>query len=335
MSKNISEFKIIEQFFKPLTKGCKESLELLDDVAEISLLKNQKLVISKDLMVENVHFLFSEGGFKIASKLLRSNLSDIASAGAKPCYYMLGFSKNSKIDEKFIKEFSLGLKSVQDKFKVRLIGGDTVSSEQLVFSITIFGVIENNKRLTRNKAKEKDLIYVSGSIGDAYLGLNINSNPNKKISKKDKQYLQNRHFFPTPRIKLGKELAKSNLSKCAIDVSDGLLADLKHICEASKLMAEIEIDKIPLSKAAKKILQDYSNQESYNDKFLDLITGGDDYELIFTINEKHQTKIADLSKKLKLDLTYIGKLSKSDKCEIKVFDKTNKEIKIKKYGYEH
>lgn len=335
MSKNISEFKIIEQFFKPLTKGCKESLELLDDVAEISLLKNQKLVISKDLMVENVHFLFSDGGFKIASKLLRSNISDIASAGAEACYYMLGFSKNSKINKKFIEEFSLGLKSVQDEFDIKLIGGDTVSSEQLIFSITIFGVVENNKKLSRNMAKPNDLIYVSGSIGDAYLGLNINSYPNKKLSKKDKEYLQNRHFFPNPRIELGKELAKSNLSQCAIDVSDGLLADLKHICEASKLKAEIEIDKIPLSKAAKKILQNYSSQESHNDKFLDLISGGDDYELIFTINEKHQKKIADLSKKLKLNLTYIGKLSKSDKYEVKVFDKMNKEIKIKKYGYEH
>ncbi|MBU6339035.1 MAG: thiamine-phosphate kinase [Rickettsiales bacterium] len=335
MPKNISEFQIIEQFFKPLTKGCKASLELCDDVAEISLLKNQQLVVSKDMMVENVHFLFADGGFKIASKLLRSNLSDIASSGAKPCYYMLGFSKNSKIDRNFLKEFASGLKSVQDEFNIKLIGGDTVSSDQLTFSITIFGVIENNKKLSRNKAKSGDLIYVSGIIGDAYLGFNSHK---YQLTKEDKNYLLNRHFFPTPRIELGQKLAKLNLSKCAIDVSDGLLADLKHICQSSKLEAKIYSDKIPFSKAAKKILQK-------NNIFSELVSGGDDYELIFTINKKYQKKIAALSKELKLDLTCIGEMfcplvepvETKDKnfYEIKILDKENKKLRIKKYGYEH
>lgn len=332
MSKKLTEFQIIEKFFKPLTNGSEASRNLADDVAEISLKKDQKLVISKDLMVENVHFLLSDGGFKIASKLLRSNLSDIASSGAEPHHYMLGFSKNSAIDENFIKEFSRGLKDVQDEFNISLIGGDTVSGKELFFSVTIFGTVEKNQILSRNQAKSGDLIFVSGSIGDAYLGLKLNDkNTDLSPNPADKKYLLNRHFFPTPRIELGKKLIYHNLSKCAIDVSDGLLADLMHICQSSKLGAKIYQNQIPFSVAAKKILK--KNPIIFSD----LISAGDDYELIFTSDKKSYGKIIALSKILKIDLTCIGEIcSPSNKKDpITLFDQNNKKIKIKKYGYEH
>lgn len=332
MSKKLTEFQIIEKFFKPLTNGNEASRDLADDVAEISLKRGQKLVISKDLMVENVHFLLSDGGFKIASKLLRSNLSDIASSGATPHHYMLGFSKNSAIDENFIKEFSRGLQDVQNEFNVSLIGGDTVSGKELFFSITIFGVVEKNQILSRNQAKLGDLIFVSGSIGDAYLGLKSNDkNNNLSLNASDKKYLLNRHFFPTPRIELGKKLIHHNLSKCAIDVSDGLLADLLHICKSSELGAKIYQNQIPFSASAKKILK--KNPIIFSD----LISGGDDYELIFTSDKKNYEKIIALSKILKTDLTCIGEVCRPTykKNPITLLDRNNKKIKIKKYGYEH
>lgn len=314
------EFQLIEKFFKPLTKGAKAAQNLADDVAKISLKKDEELIISKDMFVEDVHFLRADGAFKIASKLLRTNLSDLASAGATPLYYMLGFSKNKNLDEKFLSEFARGLETTQNEFNLCLIGGDTVSSDKLFFSITIFGKIKKGQTLSRNQAKAGDLIFVSGSIGDAGIGL---------VSQ-DSQYLTNRHFFPTPRIELGKKLLEKKLSSCAIDVSDGFLADLNHICSASKLSAEIQLEKIPFSKEAKNFLQKNPKKNP-----LDLLSSGDDYELIFVVNPKNLKKIPALSEALKLDLTCVGEFKKSQKFEIDLRDQKNKKIKIEKFGYEH
>lgn len=332
----MKEFKLIDKFFKPLAEGFAGAQNLSDDVAKISLTKDETLIISKDMMVENVHFLVSDGGFKIASKLLLSNLSDLASAGAKPLYYLLGFSKNHLTNKEFVSEFSRGLKTVQDKFNLGLIGGDTVSAKELTFSITIFGSVKNNKNLSRPNAKAGDLIFVSGTIGDAYLGLQIaTKSPKVKITKNQKYFLD-RHFFPQPRIELGQTLLKNKLSSCAIDVSDGLLSDLNHICQASKVDAEIYQDKLPISAAAKKVLQ--SNPTITT---LDLITAGDDYELIFTAAEKNHKKITALANNLGLDLTYVGKIKKStdNKFQTTLYKnlqaKNNQIIKTKKYGYEH
>lgn len=325
----MKEFNIIEKYFKPLTNNAKAARGLADDVAKISLKKDEELVISKDMFVENVHFLKSDGAFKIASKLLRTNISDLAAAGAKPLYYSLGFSKNKNCDEKFIKEFTRGLKETQNEFGLCLIGGDTVSSKEIFFSITVFGVIKKDKILSRNAAKNGDLIYVSGNIGDAALGLGIKlGKVIEKFSATEKKYFLERHFLPTPRIDLGLKLIEKKFSKCAIDISDGLLADLRHICVESKVAAEIYLEKIPFSSAAQKISQK---------EHLNLLSGGDDYELLFAINPKNQKNIAALSKALNLPLTQIGEFKKSTdkKFCVTLKDSKNKKIPIKKFGYEH
>ncbi len=320
------EFQLIEKYFKPLAKSCPAAQNLDDDVAKIALAQNEELIISKDVFVEDVHFLLKDGGFKIASKLLRTNLSDLASAGAKPLYYMLGFAKNNSTDEKFLREFTRGLKAIQNEFGINLIGGDTVKSDRLFFSVTIFGSVLKNSAMSRSKAKSGDLIYVSGTIGDAFLGLHC-----YKKSQKNSKLLQ-RHFFPTPRINLGQKLIAEKISQCAIDVSDGLIADLEQICRASKLSAEIEINKIPLSLSAQKFLQKNSAI-----KVEDLISGGDDYELIFSVNRKNRHKVSEIAKRLQLDLTCIGefKKSSSQKNIVTLFDDKKRKIKIKKTGYEH
>lgn len=329
----MKEFQLIKKFFKPLTKNHKAARGLEDDVAQIS-----DLVISKDMFVEDVHFLRADGGFKIASKLLRTNLSDLASSGATPLYYMLGFAKNKNTDEKFLHDFARGLKSVQDKFGLYLIGGDTVKSEKLFFSVTIFGQVKKGKTLARSAAKDGDLIYVSGKIGDAFRGLLISSSlnsvglrgsPEAKLlrssdasaSKDDANYFLERHFFPEPRVELGKKLLEKNLAKCAIDISDGLLADLTHICEASKLQAKIHLEKIPFSGKPKNPLE--------------LLSGGDDYELIFAVNPKNQKKISALAREMKLDLTCIGEFTAAGKKYGLSLYQKNKKIKLTKLGYEH
>ncbi len=304
----MQEFQLIKKYFAPLAAS-KAARGLKDDAASFSIKSSEQLVVSKDMMVENRHFLFSDGGYKIAKKLLYSNLSDLAASGAKPLYYMLGFSKNDRLNKEFFTDFSRGLKEVQNEFKLDLLGGDTVFSDKLVFSITIFGVTKKNKILARNQGKAGDLVFVSGFIGDAFLRLD-------------------RHFFPTPRVKLGQYLLQKNLSKCAIDVSDGLLADLRHICEGSNLEADIEIEKIPISKGAKKMDFD----------IMDLLSGGDDYELIFTTSKKNYEKIMKLKKLLDINISCIGELKKKKRGQtpfVNLLDKNKQKITIKKFGYEH
>ena len=323
MPKKIAEFSIINDFYKPLTNAVPAAQNLADDVAKISLKKDEELVVSKDMFVEDVHFLRKDGGFKIAAKLLRTNLSDIAAAGAKPLYYMLGFAKDDALDKKFLTEFTRGLKETQDEFGLSLIGGDTVrTSEKLFFSITIFGIIKKGRNLLRCNGKDGDMIFVSGNIGDAALGLALSQGSKINFNASEKKYFLARHFFPDPRIKLGQKLVAQNLSHCAIDVSDGLLADLKHICEESKLSAFIYKNKIPFSS---KITNP-----------LDLISAGDDYELIFTAKKADEKKILQLAKTLKTKITAIGYLKNiAKKPDVVLLDNNDKPINFSKYGYQH
>ncbi len=327
----ILEFDLIKKYFLPLVHS-KFAYNLQNDVAKISVPKGYQLVVSKDVMVENVHFLKQDGGYKIASKLLLTNLSDLASSGAKPLYYMLGFSKNNSLDENFFQQFSLGLDNLQKKFKISLIGGDTVLADPLVFSITIFGITKNI--LHRNKAKEQDLIFVSGNIGDAGLGLILSQQSQLNLPKYASKLLQ-AHFFPTPQIALGFNLSQLKLSNTAIDISDGLLADLKHICNNSSLDAHIFFDKIPISASAKKFLANNKQHDPLN-----LLASGDDYQLIFAVKPKNQQKILDLSKKLRLNVSCIGFFSKKSQNQAQVFLFENhttsaKSIFYQKIGYQH
>jgi thiamine-monophosphate kinase len=328
MKKN-SEFSIIDKFFKPLTKNNQEiSLGLCDDTASFEIQDDEKIIVSKDMIVEDVHFLKKSGAKKIAAKLLLSNLSDMAASGAKPLYYLLGFSKNDEMNEQFIAEFASSLQEIQEKYKISLIGGDTVkTSQKLFFSVTIFGVCKKNQSLARKNANEGDLIFTSGAIGDAHIGLLSLLDKISFENEDDKNYFLNRHFFPTPRIELGQELLAQDISNCAIDVSDGFLADLNHICQASKLDAVVFQEKIPFSKQAKKYFKQVSK--------LDLISGGEDYELIFCVKKNDKNKILALAKKLNINLNYVGFFKKSTSPKIQLFDEENNEIKIENYGYQH
>jgi len=343
------EFEFINKILLPLTQNQNSpkhkknpSQNLEDDVAIMSINKDFDLIISKDIFIEDVHFLKSDGAQKIASKLLLTNLSDIASSGGKPLYYMLGFTKNTNLDDDFYKKFGKALQDLQQKYQLTLIGGDTSNSKKLFYSITIFGKVKKNKILSRKNADDGDLIFVSNYIGEAFLGLDIKLKNLKKLENFHKKLLD-KHFYPQPRIELAQELINKNLSKCATDISDGLIGDLSNICKASKLNSEIYLSQIPLSKESKIYLQ---NNPQIN--VIELLSGGDDYELIFTVNPKNLNKINQLSQKLNLNLTCIGKFFKESSNKNKttknfdVFlfpDEQNRSskdlIKILKKGYEH
>lgn len=341
----MKEFEIIKKKFLPLSKFNQnifnpilDSFNLSDDV---SLIKNSKkqYIVSKDIFIENIHFLRSDGGKKIAQKLLLTNISDIASSGGKPLFYFLGFTKNSDLSKKFYDDFADGLKKIQDEFNIVLAGGDTSNSSQLFYSVTIFGSVDKNKILLRKNASEGDLIYVSNYIGEAFLGLDIKLKKTKKLFNFHKKLLD-KHFYPKPRVELTKILAKNQISKCATDISDGLIADLENICESSNLIAEIDLSSIPISQNSKQYL-DLNRHIS----ILDLISAGDDYEIIFSAPQHFSSEINKISKNLNLKLTCIGKFLKnnskktmnSKNSKVKLYqDFTSKKlIKFSAKGYEH
>lgn len=326
------EFELINRYFKPLIDEKRNEIGLRDDCAVISE-KFTNLTISKDILAENVHFLFADGAKNIAKKLLLSNISDNSASGAVPKYYMLGFSFDERVDEEFMSEFCQGLREIQEKYKIAIVGGDTVKvksgskkSGGLFFSVTIFGEAEKN--LLRKNAKDGDLVFVTGSIGDSYLGLKV-KNGEIIVDENDKGYFLEKHFSPCPNPEFAFELAKSGFSSCAIDVSDGFLADLKHICEESKVSCNIFADRIPISKQAQKILDNKTLE------LQDLLSGGEDYELIFTANKKHKEDIFKLAKKFDMVLNEVGFCKKTENYQIRLFEKNGDEIKIKKLGYEH
>ena len=165
----ISEFEIIDKFLKPIASGCKESLSLIDDVALLSDLGSY--VVSKDIFTENVHFTMDENPCDIAKRLLMANISDIASSGSVPKYYLLGLPVNDRIDSEFYSEFCSGLSEMNDRYDINLVGGDTVkTSSDLFFSLTIIGE-SSGEILKRSRAQEGDLIFVTDKIGDSCLYL--------------------------------------------------------------------------------------------------------------------------------------------------------------------
>ncbi|KJV68833.1 thiamine-phosphate kinase [Candidatus Neoehrlichia procyonis] len=316
----MNEFSYIKKYIHPLDHN---SL-IGNDAAQIANLQD-KLIITKDILVEGVHFLDNNDPKLLAKKSLRVNLSDIASMGIKPYGYLLGLILPNNITNKWWKEFTSGLKEDNDQFNIKLIGGDTTqnNNNSIIISITAFG-FTNNTSLTRSKANVGDYIYVSGNIGDAALGLLAYRNI---INNKHCSYFKNKFDLPNPRINLGLLINDYNIASSCIDISDGLIQDIEHICQSSYVEANIYIDKIPLSKEAKIILNN-------NPQLLEtILTGGDDYELVFTSHPKNHIKIKDLSSKIGVKVTQVGYLSIGN--NVNIYNHNNQKILFTKKGFQH
>ncbi|MDA0781806.1 MAG: thiamine-phosphate kinase [Rickettsiales bacterium] len=305
----MDEFGIIQKYFTPLAQGYKGALGLKDDAAIYTPTIGKELILTKDAITEGTHFFGNETPEQIAHKLVAINVSDLAAMGATPKAYLIAMILPKSTDEQWIAGFAEGLRSATEKFGGYIIGGDTVAHDgKMSFSLTAIGEVPNGKALKKSGARQGDKIYVSGTIGDSYLGLQILS---KKLDIKS-SYLQNRYLMPEPKIKLGIKLL--DIASSCTDISDGLVADLKHICGTSGVGAVINTDNIPLSEDAVK---SGVNIEK-------LITGGDDYELIFTIPSEV---------KAPKGCFYIGDITKNK--DVLFLDSNSRPIKPTKEGYNH
>ena len=301
----LGEFETIDKYFAPLSREFSGAHGLADDTASLLIGDGNEAVITLDTMVSGVHFLSTDPPDLVARKLLRVNLSDLASAGATPRTYFLSLSLPSTIGDSWIAGFADGLAADQAHFGIALGGGDTTSSPgPLTLSLTAIGEAPRGQALLRSGAAAGQDIYVSGTIGDAALALALIQLGDVDQALKEAPALVARYRLPEPRVALGLSLL--TVATAAIDVSDGLVADLGHICKTSAVGAEVQAARVPLSQEARRVLSERSDLSEF------VWAGGDDYELLFTAHPADAGKIAGLSGELDLPITRIGRTVEGD-----------------------
>jgi thiamine-monophosphate kinase len=323
MNQRMNEFDLIHTYFSPLSNNEPGAFNLKDDAAVLTIPKGHSLVCTKDALSEKTHFFSHDHPADIAKKLLGVNLSDLAAMGATPLAYLLALHLPHSTTSQWLEEFTGGFQEYTKCYGGTLIGGDTTShAGPLCLSLTALGTVPYGKSLLRSGAQKGDAIYVSGTIGDSYAGLcYLKHHPDlPTLSSTHMDYLTRRYYNPTPRLALGTQLL--DIASSCIDISDGLLADLTHVCTHSKTTAQIDISAIPLSDAS------CASHIPINE----LITGGDDYELLFTVPQEREYLLTSLP----IHITKIGYMSDGSEKPICLLDAHGKEIPLpSKMGYKH
>ncbi len=315
----MSEFSLIQRYFTRATPCA--ILGVGDDAALVRVGSGMELAISTDMLVSGTHFFADADPYMLGHKALAVNLSDMAAMGAQPRWATLALSLPDE-DEVWLEGFSAGFFALADKFEIELIGGDTTQGP-LNLSITIMGEVPQGKALRRDGAKVGDEIWVSGNVGDAALAL-AHMQGKVILSEESFKAIAPTLHLPQPRVALG--LALRGLAHSAIDVSDGLLADLGHILERSGVGAEIEFAKVPVSSYLRPYVDKAIGQRC-------ALAGGDDYELCFTAPGARHEDIKQLSGKLALSLMCIGKITAGAGYRVKATD--GSVMTIEETGYDH
>ncbi|MDY4281513.1 MAG: thiamine-phosphate kinase [[Pasteurella] mairii] len=298
------EFDIIQRYFTASKRTPRKDviLSVGDDCAITEHRQNQRIAITTDTMVENVHFLPSINAADMAYKAAATNLSDLAAMGAEPAWFSLALTL-PYVDHQWLSEFSDSFFAVLDHYNVDLIGGDTTKGALHVITITAQGIVPKGKALCRHSAKVGDWIYVSGTLGDSAAGLALlQQGKAKSAVNSDQAFLIQRHLRPTPRVLLGFELSVGMLANAAIDISDGFVADLGHILQRSQCSAVIDLDRLPLSDALLNVVGKQKAEQ------LALI-GGEDYELCFTVSDKNKAKLDRTLAHIGVPYTCVGRIS--------------------------
>ena len=311
----MSEFDLIRRHFTRATPGA--LLGVGDDAALLQVSAGMTLAVSTDMLVCGTHFFPDADPFLLGHKALAVNLSDMAAMGAAPRWVTLALALPDA-DDAWLERFSAGFFALAHQYGVDLVGGDTTRGP-LNLCVTILGEAPSQQALRRDGARPGDEIWLSGCVGDAALAL---AHLQGHIALSETQFAAcaPRLHQPQPRVALG--LALRGLANSAIDVSDGLLADLGHILDASQVGAEIEIEALPVS----RLLLEQEQQRL-------ALSGGDDYELCFTVPAVRRAEVERISARLALPLTRIGKIVAGQGCI--VHDAAGNPLDIEVGGYDH
>ena len=320
------EFETIERLLRPLAHP-EWGRGLADDVAVLPSRPGYDLVLTKDAMVEGVHFLPDDPLDMVARKLLRVNLSDLAAKGAEPFGYLMACFWSERCGWPEREAFAAGLAEDQAKFGVHLLGGDTVrTSGPASFSLTAMGWATTGKTVSRAGAQVGDLVFVTGVIGDGLLGLRA-ARGELSLEAERIDALTSHYRTPTPRLDFADVVRE--LATASIDVSDGLAADLAHVARASRAGVTLNLNVLPLSAAAQAWFDDRVDPQL---SLEDLASGGDDYEIAFTAHPRHEETLRREAERRLLRLTRIGEVTAGSGLTV-TYD--SKPIKMARSGWTH
>jgi thiamine-monophosphate kinase len=295
MNQPIDEFSLISEYFKELTGQQDVAVGIGDDAAIIDSQKNHQIAVATDTLVASVHFPEEASAEQIATRALCVNLSDMAAMGALPKWFTLALTlPQTLVSSDWLQGFSQGLATIAKQYNVSLIGGDTTAGP-LTISITVLGEIPIGQGLCRDGAKPNDIIYVSGTLGDGAAALHQLKHPD--LVQNDR--LVKRFYQPQPQVKLGLGLV--NYASACIDISDGLVADLNHLCKASSVTASINSQLLPIHRDIKQAYLEQSRQWA--------LTGGDEYQLCFTVPLDKQKAFEHWATSNHFAVTAIGNMS--------------------------
>lgn len=299
-----------------------------DDSAVISGKKNVEQIICMDTMVEDVHFTRKTmTPFQVGYKVLAANISDVAAMGGIPTFYLVSIAIPKKWEEEELLSIFNGMENLATQFGMDLIGGDTVSTKhQLVITVTVLGEVEKDKHLLRSNAKEDDIVFVTGTLGDSAAGLQLLlANGLEFPYELDERFLVQRHQLPTPRVEVGRIL--STIDRVALnDISDGLASEVNELAEASSVSILIDEEKIPLSKS----ITNFKNQNALEWALF----GGEDFELVGTASERSWQMIKNECEKNQINITEIG-VVKNGPAQVLLRTKNGKRIPLHKKGFNH
>ena len=315
------EFELIKNYFQKLSTKSPSALNLNDDVF---FDKKNRLVVSVDTYIEGNHFIDFKKPELVIKKIIRSSISDLICKGVNPKYYFISGSGNKKSFSKSnLSKISKALNQEQNKYKIFLSGGDTVFSNKLSFTITSIGFA--NSIVYRNKAKINDDIYISGNLGDSYLGLLVLKNK-LKLNQRLKKYFINQYYLPNIQLKLTDKIKK--FANTSIDISDGLLADLDKMINNQKLSYKLFLKDIPISNNLRKVI-DLKKLSKIN-----YVSNGDDYQILFTASKNKMRIIKNIAINSGVKLTKIGSIQSYVK-KSSIIDDKNVQINLKNKGYFH
>ncbi|WP_394694556.1 thiamine-phosphate kinase [Hyphobacterium sp.] len=318
----IGEFEFIAQSLAPLSAGYEGAFGLTDDAALLA--QTPGLVVTSDTLVQGVHFRNDDPMDLIARKALRVNISDLVAMAAKPHAFLLSIVWPESIRPEQQNLFVEGLAFDIAEYSVPLIGGDTTrGGDRLVLTITAFG--ETEAPLRRSGARPGDRVFVSGTIGDAGLGLHA---AEAGLPESATQSLNNRYLLPEPRVGLIKALRQS--ASAGLDISDGLVADAGHLARASDVALDIRLEDVPLSDAARLWLSRQNNQV---EAWSSLLTGGDDYEMLFCVPEHERQALLTAAQACGVSVTEIGEVAEGK--GVQVTDESGQIVQILRTGFTH
>lgn len=321
-----NEFSIIDRYFQQKSLQTEHNDVLLsigDDCAVVQPKPGYKLVFSIDTLIAGVHFPHHSAPEQIATKALAANLSDLAAMGAEPAWFTLAISLTEN-DPDWLERFSTTLLEMANDYDIQLVGGDTTRSSVLTITIQVHGYVKGEP-LLRSSAKEGDLVAVTGKLGAAALGLQIALNPEHyhQLSEQARRQALAALHHPIPQLKAATSL--NQYCNCAIDISDGLCADIGHILEQSNCAARIDVEQIPLADCLREI--------PYHQGLKMALTGGDDYQLCFTLSKAARDQLKD--KYPDLDFTVIGGICSGQGLQLMINNKPYQLMDDDKKGYNH